>query len=113
MNSGSYEENIERVFDSYCKRVIKRKFLDYHREIKRRSKREIIFSDMSAQALENLAVTDAYFADECNPCRGGIPVGYVCSRPFIAFYKGDYKMNNNIVYQIDTKQISMKNTRER
>ena len=42
MNPGSYEKNIERIFDSYCKRIIKRKFLDYLREIKRRSNHEIV-----------------------------------------------------------------------
>jgi len=60
----NHEEHKRHSFDSYCKKVLKRKALDYHREAKRRSEREITFSQMSAQELARLATTDEYFNDE-------------------------------------------------
>ena len=60
----NHEEHKQHSFDSYCKKVLKRKALDYHREAKRRSEREITFSDMSPQELARLAITDEYFTDE-------------------------------------------------
>ena len=59
-----HEEHIQHSFDSYCKKVTKRKALDIHREIKKRGEREITFSDMSVRELASLAVTDEYFTDE-------------------------------------------------
>jgi RNA polymerase sigma factor (sigma-70 family) len=64
MNPHNHEEHIRHSFDSYCKRILKRKVLDIHRENKRRSKHEITFSDMSAQEFFSLSVTDNYFTDE-------------------------------------------------
>ena len=64
MESRNHEEHIQHSFDSYCKKVLKRKALDIHRQAKRRSKREVNFSDMSPQELSSLSVTDEYFADE-------------------------------------------------
>jgi RNA polymerase sigma factor (sigma-70 family) len=64
MNPQNHEEHIRHSFDSYCKRILKRKVLDIHREIKRRSAREIAFSDMSARELASIAVSDEYFANE-------------------------------------------------
>jgi len=59
-----HEEHIRHSFDSYCKRILKRKVLDIHREIKLRRTRETLFSEMSPQELFNISVTDNYFADE-------------------------------------------------
>jgi len=64
MNPRNHEEHIQHSFDSYCKKILKGKAIDIHRERKRRSKREITFSDMSAQELAVLSVEDEYFADE-------------------------------------------------
>ena len=60
----NYEEYIRHSFDSYCKKIMKYTAFDYHRAIKRRSKREVVFSDMSVRELAELSVTDEYFADE-------------------------------------------------
>ena len=64
MNPRNHEEHIQHSFDSYCKKILKGKAIDIHRERKRRNKREITFSDMSAQELAALSVEDEYFADE-------------------------------------------------
>jgi len=64
MTPRNYEDHKRHTFDSYCKKVLKRKALDIHREVKRRSKREVTFSDMSVKELSALSVTDKYFADE-------------------------------------------------
>ena len=64
MNPQKHKEHIQHSFDSYCKKILKRKSLDIHREIKRRSKREVTFSDMSIQELASLTVTDEYFSNE-------------------------------------------------
>ncbi len=64
MKPNNHEEHIRYSFEAYCKKVIKRKALDVHREAKRRSEREITFSEMSAQELASLSVTDEYFTDE-------------------------------------------------
>ena len=60
----THEEHIQHSFDSFCKRVLKRNALDVHRQATRRSKREIVFSDMSPQELSGLYVTDDYFANQ-------------------------------------------------
>ena len=59
-----HEKHIQHSFDSYCKKILKYKSLDIRREVKRRSKHEVNFSDMSPQELSGLYVTDEYFADE-------------------------------------------------
>jgi RNA polymerase sigma factor (sigma-70 family) len=64
MESRNREEHAQHSFDSYCKKVLKRKTLDLQREIKRRGEREVVFSEMSAQELASLSVTDEYFTDE-------------------------------------------------
>ena len=64
MNPRNHEEHIQHSFDSYCKKILKGKAIDIHRERKRRSKREITFSDMSVQELAALSVEDEYFTDE-------------------------------------------------
>jgi RNA polymerase sigma factor (sigma-70 family) len=64
MKPQEHEEHIRHSFDSYCKKVLKRKALDRHRETKRRGEREVTFSDLSARDLAKLTVTDEYFTDE-------------------------------------------------
>ena len=60
----NHEEHIQHSFDSYCKKVSKRKALDIHRQAKKRNERVISFSDMPPQQLAGLSVMDEYFADE-------------------------------------------------
>lgn len=64
MNYQNHEEHIQHSFDSYCKQILKRKVLDIHRDNKRRSKREVNFSEMSMREFLMLSVTDSYFTDE-------------------------------------------------
>jgi len=64
MTPRNHEEHIRHSFDSYCKKILKGKAIDIHRENKRRSQREVTFSDMTARELSGLSVTDEYFADE-------------------------------------------------
>ena len=64
MKPRNHEEHTRHSFDSFCKKVLKHKALDLHRETKRRSEREIPFSDLSAREKAGLAVSDEYFKDE-------------------------------------------------
>ena len=57
------KESIEHIFDSYCKRCLKRNALDLQRKDRRQSEREVTFSDLSARELASLSVTDKYFTD--------------------------------------------------
>ena len=56
--------DIQRIFESFCKSVLKRTARDCYKIIKRRNDKEITFSAMSAQDLEKLADTDKYFAED-------------------------------------------------
>ncbi|MCL2223957.1 MAG: hypothetical protein FWB96_03205 [Defluviitaleaceae bacterium] len=64
MNPPNQKEYTRHSFDSFCKKVLKYKALDIRREMKRRSKREVAFSDMSAREMASLTATDEYFTDE-------------------------------------------------
>ena len=57
-------ERIEHIFDSYCKKCLKREAINIQQHIKWRGEREIAFSAMSTRELAELAVTDEYFTDE-------------------------------------------------
>jgi RNA polymerase sigma factor (sigma-70 family) len=52
------------MFDSFCKKVLTNEARNYHREIKRLRRKEVTFSEMSAQELEQLSTTDKYFSTE-------------------------------------------------
>ncbi len=60
MDSQKHEEHKRHSFDSYCKKILKRKALDIHRETKRRREREVLFSELSKQELAALSVKDEY-----------------------------------------------------
>ena len=64
MNPQDHEEHIRHSFDGYCKKVIKRKSIDIHRENKRRNNYEVSFSDLSARELLSIAATDRYFTGD-------------------------------------------------
>ena len=63
MDLRNHETHIEHSFDCFCKRVLKGHAIDIQRQAIRRSKREIVFSDMSPQELSGLFVIDDYFAN--------------------------------------------------
>ena len=50
-----------RKFDSFCKKVLKNEVCDYHNEMKRKQKRETLFSELSAHERKRLQTTDIYF----------------------------------------------------
>jgi len=64
MNPRNHEERTRHNFDSYCKKIMKRTAIDIQRHTLWRSKHEINISEMSAQELAELAVTDNYFMNE-------------------------------------------------
>jgi RNA polymerase sigma factor (sigma-70 family) len=64
MNPRNHEQDIEHIFDRFCKKILKEKNIDLQREDKRRGEREVTFSSLSARELAELAVADKYFIDE-------------------------------------------------
>lgn len=66
MNQKNHEEHIRHSFDSYCKKIVKRKTLDLHRETRRQGEREVVFSEMSERETIQLATIDEYFTDAYN-----------------------------------------------
>jgi len=54
------------VFDCFCKKVLKYEARDYYDEVKRLRDKEISFSELSEQELEQLSTTDKYFVSEQN-----------------------------------------------
>ena len=57
------EEEIPRIFQAYCKRLIHNEACDAHRELRRRRDREVTFSDLSPHEERQLATCDEYFQD--------------------------------------------------
>jgi len=64
MKPRNHEEHMQHSFDSFCKKVLKRKAVDIQREAKKRGEREISFSELSEREKASLAVEDKYFTDE-------------------------------------------------
>ena len=61
MKPHDHEEHIRHSFDSYCKKVLKYKARTCYSRIQSQAEREVTFSELSAQELAELAVTDEYF----------------------------------------------------
>lgn len=61
--SSSQRKTIRHQFDSFCKKVLREEYRDCVREAKRRLQREISFSELSPQELEQLFVMDEYPSD--------------------------------------------------
>ena len=64
MEQQKHEKAVGHCFDSYCKKILKYRLINWHRERKRQSEREVTFSDMSMREYASLAVSDEYFAGE-------------------------------------------------
>jgi len=64
MNPTSHELDVCRVFDSFCKKILKNEARNCYDEIKRRRDKEVSLSELSEQELEQLATVDKYFATE-------------------------------------------------
>ena len=64
VNPNNHELDKQRVFDCFCKKVLRNEARDCYDEIKRLRDKEVSFSELSAHELEQLSTTDKYFATE-------------------------------------------------
>lgn len=53
----------KKIFDSYCKKVLKNEAFDCFRKIQRHRKNEVFFSDLTEEELEQLKMEDEYNLD--------------------------------------------------
>ena len=60
MDLDRHDEHKQHTFDSFCKKVLKCEAYNGYREISRRQKYEISFSELPEEAMEQLAVYDRY-----------------------------------------------------
>lgn len=59
----SLYEHKEHTFDSFCKKILKNEARDYYKHLKYRREHEISLSELSEEAMEQLAIWDEYFED--------------------------------------------------
>lgn len=64
MEPRSHEEHIRHTFDVFCKKVLRNEARDYLDELARRRSREISFSELPVEVMEQLSVCDDYFAED-------------------------------------------------
>ena len=64
MEPHSHEEHIRHTFDAFCKKVLRNEARDYLDELARQRNREISFSDLPVEVMEQLSVCEDYFADD-------------------------------------------------
>lgn len=64
-SSGRNEMN-QKLFDSYCKRILKNEAVDCFREIQKHRQREIFFSELSEKEWKCLYMEDEYKVDTYN-----------------------------------------------
>ena len=64
MRTRNHEKDAGHGFECFCKTVMKRQAINIYHANQRRDKREVSFSELSAEEEARLAVTDTYFADE-------------------------------------------------
>ena len=64
-SSGRNETN-QKLFDSYCKRILKNEAIDCFREIQKHRQREIFFSELNEKEWKQLYMEDEYDLDTCN-----------------------------------------------
>ena len=64
-SSGRNETN-QKLFDSYCKRILKNEAIDCFREIQKHRQREIFFSELSEKEWKQLYMEDEYDLNTCN-----------------------------------------------
>lgn len=63
-SSGRNETN-QKLFDSYCKRILKNEAIDCFREIRKHKQREIFFSELSEKEWKQLYMEDEYDLESC------------------------------------------------
>ena len=62
--SHSHEEHIRHAVDAFCKKVRRNEARDYFDELARRRRREISFSELPVEVMEQLSFCDDYFAED-------------------------------------------------
>lgn len=65
-SSSSRNEINQKMFDSYCKRILKNEAIDCFREIQKHRQWEIFFSELSEREWKELYMEDEYSLDACN-----------------------------------------------
>jgi RNA polymerase sigma factor (sigma-70 family) len=60
----NHAQDKQHAFDSFCKKVLRNEVRDYYDEMKRLRDKEISFTELSEQELEQLSTTDKYFVTE-------------------------------------------------
>lgn len=64
MEPHSHEEHIRHTFDAFCKKVLRNEARDFFDELIRRRSREISFSEIPVEVMEQLSYCDEYFTEE-------------------------------------------------
>lgn len=64
MKPHSHEEHIQHTFDAFCKKVLRNEARDYLDELARKRNREISFSDLPVEVMEQLSICDIYFVEK-------------------------------------------------
>lgn len=64
MKPHSHDVGVARAFDCFCKKVLRNEARDYQDELARRRNREISFSDLPVEVMEQLSVCDLYFVED-------------------------------------------------
>jgi len=62
----SYEEDRQLTFDCYCKKILKNEAINIQKEYQRLNAVQTSFSDLSAEQLALLSVSDEYSTDYSN-----------------------------------------------
>lgn len=60
MKPDRHDEHKQHAFDSFCKKVLKREACNGFREISRRQKHGVFFSELPTESMEQLAAYDRY-----------------------------------------------------
>jgi len=55
--------SLSRAFDCFCKKVLRNEARDYQDALARKRNREVYFSELPVEVLEQFAVRDTYFTD--------------------------------------------------
>ena len=63
MKPHSHDVGVARAFDCFCKKVLRNEARDYQDALARKRNREVYFSELPIEVLEQFAVRDTYFTD--------------------------------------------------
>ncbi len=64
MKPHSHEEHIQHTFDAFCKKVLRNEARDFLDELARSRRREIFFSELPVEVMEQLSTNDTYFVGD-------------------------------------------------